>query len=98
MKKKMQRRSFDKYKKELGKTCNTGAMTTIVAAVVTPRVTGQNVNPSDFIVLIAIAFVFWILGFILLSEKEQKPKGDGKWKRIRVKKDTTIHIMEETTE
>lgn len=71
-------------------------MTTIVAAVVTPRVTGQTVNSTDFIVLVAIAFVFWTLGVYFLSEKKPEPKADGKWKRIKVKKDTTIHVMEET--
>lgn len=98
MKKKTQRRSFAKYKQEFGKTCNTGAVTTIIAALVTPKVTGQVIGSTDLVILAIIAIGFWLAGFILLSEKQSEPKGDGKWKRVRVKKDTTIHVMEEETE
>lgn len=95
MMRKNQRRSFNKYKQEFGKTCNTGAVTTVIAALVTPKVTGQYISSTDLLVLALIAFVFWGLGFLLLIEKTPEPKGDGKWKRIKVKKDTTIHVMEE---
>lgn len=88
--------SHDKYKKELGKTCNTGMMTTLIAMLVTPRITGQQISAFDYVIMFFIAFFFGFLGFILLSEKDSRPKADGKWKRIRVKKDTTIHVMEET--
>lgn len=88
-------RQYDKYKKEIGKTCNTGLMTTIVAATVTPRVTGQSLSIMDYVALGIVALIFWILGFILLSENKPEPKSAGKWKRIKVKKDTTIHVMEE---
>lgn len=88
--------SQDKYKKELGKTCNTGMMTTLIAMFVTPRITGQQITTFDYVVMTLVAFFFGLIGFILLSEKESSPKADGKWKRIRVKKDTTIHVMEET--
>lgn len=91
-------RSITKYKKELGKTCNTGFVTTVVAMLVTPRITGQYIPFADYVIMAGVALGFWLSGLILLSEKESKPKADGKWKRIRVKKDTTIHVMEETTE
>lgn len=89
-------RSLSNYKKELGKTCNTGFMTTVIAMFVTPRITGQQITTFDYVVMTIIALFFGISGFILLSEKTSKTKADGKWKRIRVKKDTTIHVMEET--
>lgn len=90
-------RSFEKYKKELGKTCNTGFLTTVIALSVTPRLTDQSLSTQNYLALAFIALVFWFLGFILLSEneKEQEPKSVGKWKRIRVRKDTTIQVMEE---
>lgn len=89
-------RSLSKYKKELGKTCNTGFMTTMIAMFVTPRITGQQITTLDYVVMTLVALFFWFAGFILLSEKESQPRADGKWKRIRVKKDTTIHVMEVT--
>lgn len=89
-------RSLSKYKKELGKTCNTGFMTTMIAMFVTPRITGQQITTLDYVVMALVALLFWFAGFILLSEKESKLISDGKWKRIRVKKDTTIHVMEVT--
>ena len=89
-------RSFDKYKKELGKTCNTGFLTTVIALFVTPRLTDQSLSTQNYFVLAFIALFFWFAGLILLSEKESQPRADGKWKRIRVKKDTTIHVMEVT--
>lgn len=88
-------RSISNFKKELGKTCNTGFMTTIIAMFVTPKVTGNSIDTMDYVALGIVALIFWLLGFILLSEKTPEPKGDGKWKRIKVKKDTTIHVMEE---
>lgn len=65
--------------------------------------TGTTIIPTsrgythigDYVALGIVALIFWLLGFILLSEKTPEPKGDGKWKRIKVKKDTTIHVMEE---
>lgn len=89
-------RSLNKYKSEIGKTCNTGALTTFIAAIVTPRVTGQSLAVFDSVILAIIIIVFLILGYHFLSEEKPEPKADGKWKRIRVKKDTTIHVMEET--
>lgn len=89
-------KSLNKYKAEIGKTCNTGALTTFVAAVVTPRVTGQSLKLFDYAVLAIIIVVFLVLGYFFLAEKTPAPKADGKWKRIKVKKDTTIHVMEET--
>lgn len=71
-------------------------MTTLIAMFVTPRITGQLISTFDYVVMILIAFFFGLVGFILLSDKDSKPKADGKWKRIKVKKDTTIHVMEET--
>lgn len=88
-------RSFDKYKKELGKTCNTGFLTTVIALFVTPRVTDQSFTTQNYLLLALIALLFWFAGFILLSEDKPEPKSAGKWKRIKVKKDTTIHVMEE---
>lgn len=88
-------RSISNFKKEFGKTCNTGFMTTIIAMFVTPKVTGNSIDPMDYIALGIVALIFWLLGFILLSENKPVPKSVGKWKRIKVKKDTTIHIMEE---
>lgn len=73
-------------------------MTTVIAMFVTPRITGQQITAFDYVIMTFIAFFFGVAGFILLSEKDSKPKADGKWKRIRVKKDTTIHVMEETVE
>lgn len=90
--------SHDKYRKEFGKTCNTGLMTTLIAIFVTPRLTNVELSTKDYVLLGIVAVVFGILGFILLSEKKPEPKGDGKWKRVKVKKDTTIHVMEEETE
>lgn len=90
--------SRSKYKKELGKTCNTGFITTLIAMFVTPRITGQQITAFDYTVMAIVAFGFWFVGLILLSEKNPEPKGDGKWKRVRVKKDTTIHVMEEAEE
>lgn len=91
-------KSLNKYKSEIGKTCNTGAMTTFIAAVVTPRVTGQSLTVFDYAILAGVVLVFLVLGYLFLTEQTTQPKATGKWKRIRVKKDTTIHIMEETTE
>lgn len=89
-------KSLNKYKSEIGKTCNTGALTTFIAAIVTPRVTGQSLEIFDYAILVGIVFVFLVLGYLFLAEQTPEPKADGKWKRIRVKKDTTIHVMEET--
>lgn len=75
--------------------CNTGLITTLIAIFVTPRLTNVELSTDDYILLGIVAFVFWLLGFILLSEKTPEPKAAGKWKRIKVKKDTTIHVMEE---
>lgn len=66
--------------------------------LVTPKVVGHSIDTRDFIGLAFIAVGFWLAGFILLSENKPEPKGDGKWKRVRVKKDTTIHVMEEAEE
>lgn len=89
-------RSLSNFKKEFGKSCNTGFMTTIIAMFVTPKVTGNSIDTMDYVALGCVAMIFWGLGFILLSEDDSTPKATGKWKRIRVKKDTTIHVMEET--
>lgn len=89
-------KSLNKYKAEIGKTCNTGALTTFIAAVVTPRVTGKSLELFDYAVLAIIVIVFLVLGYLFLAEQTPEPKVDGKWKRIRVKKDTTIHVMEVT--
>lgn len=62
-------KSQNKYRHELGKTCNTGAMTTLIAMLVTPRVTGQSLATFDYVVLIIVAFSFGLVGFLLLSEK-----------------------------
>ena len=91
-------RSLSKYKKEFGKTCNTGFITTVIAMFVTPKVTGQSISIDGYVMLILIAVIFWLGGFFLLSENKPEPKGDGKWKRVKVKKDTTIHVMEEEEE
>ena len=71
-------------------------MTTMIAMFVTPRITGQQITTLDYVVMTLVALFFWFAGLILLSEKESQPRADGKWKRIRVKKDTTIHVMEVT--
>lgn len=71
-------------------------MTTIIAMFVTPKVTGNEIATMDYVALGCVAMIFWGLVFFLLSEKKPEPKADGKWKRIKVKKDTTIHVMEET--
>lgn len=100
IKKKMRKTSKlqNKYKHEIGKTCNTGAMTTLIAMLVTPRVTGQSLSTYDYVSLVVVALSFGILGYLFLLENKPEPKGDGKWKRVRVKKDTTIHVMEEAEE
>ena len=89
-------KSYESFKKEFGKTCNTGAVTTIIAALVTPRVLGQTLPLLDTLILLAIAACFWFVGLVLLTEKKTEPRGEGKWKRVRVKKDTTIHILDES--
>lgn len=81
--------SYDKYRKELGKMCNTGLLTTLIAIFVTPRLTNVELSTKDYILLGIVAFVFGLLGFILLSENKPEPKSAGKWKRIQERYNNT---------
>ena len=81
-----------KFKQELGKACTVSAVGIVVAVFVTTKLTGRLLETSEVFTCLGLGFLLMTIGFLLLIEKEKKPI-PGKWKGIKVKKDTTIHIL-----
>ena len=83
-----------KLKAKLGETCVTYFFVIGTAAFILPLINGVTVTSSTTWICIAVMAGLLILAYVLLVEKDDKPLS-GKWKRIKVKKDTTIHVQEE---
>lgn len=79
---------------KLGETCITYFFVIGTATFVLPNINGGNVSDSTMCVCIVIMFVLFVSAIFLLHDGKEKAL-PGKWKRIKVKKDTTIHIEEE---
>lgn len=81
-----------KFKQELGKACSVAAVGIVVAVFVTTKLTGRQLESSEVFTCLSLGFLLMSTGALLLIEKEKKPR-PGKWKGMKVKKDTTIHFL-----
>lgn len=86
--------SYKKVKQEAGRACMTAAIGVVVAVFVTANVNGCELSDNQLIVCMVVGILLMVVSILLLVEKSGKNLS-GKWKRIKVKKDTTIHIQEE---
>lgn len=85
---------FTKLKLELGKASVVASVGIFVSVFVSSKITRTYIDEQDFLFCVVMAVALFVLGALLLVEKEHKSI-PGKWKGVKVKKDTTIHILVE---
>lgn len=79
------------FKKEFGKSCVSYFFILNAAVFLTPFVNDKPVDTIGRWIVVAFSVILLLFGMYLLRDGKQLP---GKWKRVKVKKDTTIHIEE----
>lgn len=86
-------KSPNKAKQKFGENCINYFFVINIAIFVTPYINGNDIEWYIQLLFTSLSFVILFIGINFLKEDTQKPL-PGKWKRIKVKKDTTIHIEE----
>lgn len=84
----------NKARIKLGESCINYFFVVNIAVFVTPFIQGTSVSLQTQLLFGIGSLVMLRYGVYLLEDTQPKPLS-GKWKRIKVKKDTTIHIQEQ---
>lgn len=82
-----------KWRTKLGELCLTYVFVIGMAGFVLPYINGNELSSAAGYLCAILMFCLALASVFLL--RDSSPSPTSKWKRIKVKKDTTIHIQEE---